>query len=132
MTVPLTYKSRCSRGLRSQGQQAQAAGTLANLLAAINIRGTGAFAPGQHAMPSSSQSTLWLRLQVCNLLCTVLHDIDRITGSRAAFYGEVESLLEHLRSCTEEQLLQHDSQGNTVSPNNHPSQFTHAYALAND
>ena len=52
-----------------------------------------------------------------------------LTGCRAAFYGEVELLLEHLRSCTEEQLLQHDSQGNTVSPNTHPSIFTHAYAL---
>ena len=52
-----------------------------------------------------------------------------LTGCRAAFYGEVESLLEHLTSCTEEQLLQHDSQGNTVSLDTAPSRVMHACAL---
>ena len=55
-----------------------------------------------------------------------------LRGCRAAFYGKVESLLEHLRSCTEEQLLQHDSQGNTVSPNTRRSRFMHAYPLDSD
>ena len=42
MTVPSTYKSRCSSGLRSQGLQAQAEETLARPLAAIDIQGKGA------------------------------------------------------------------------------------------
>lgn len=54
-------------------------------------------------------------LHNCHRACTVFMEVIYVHGFRAAFYGETETLLEYLKSCEEEELLQHDSQGNTVS-----------------
>ena len=54
-------------------------------------------------------------LHNCHRACTISLEALHVHGCRSAFYGETETLLEYLKSCEEEALLQHDSHGNTVS-----------------
>ena len=74
-------------------------------------------ATGEPQVPSQGER-LHMCLQdlhSCHRACTIFLERIHVRGCRAAFYGETETLLEYLKSCKEEELLQHDSQGNTVS-----------------